>query len=84
MLFSGQTREERLRDHRVPGDLIPTHYELEFRPELSNQSGRLFVSDNNVQVGLRTVNLLENQPSDYQQCSVVHVKPGKVFNGQGF
>ena len=46
----GQTREERLRDHRVPGDLIPTHYELEFRPELNNQSGRNFVSDNVVEV----------------------------------
>ena len=49
-MILGQTREERLRDHRVPGDLIPTHYELEFRPELNNQSGRGFVSDNVVEV----------------------------------
>ena len=34
----------------MPGDLIPFHYDLEFRPEFNDETGRGLVCDSKVEV----------------------------------
>ena len=50
LVLAGQTREERLRDFRMPGDLVPYHYDIDVRPEVLNETGRGFVADSQIEV----------------------------------
>ena len=45
----------------MPGDLIPIHYELEFRPEFNDETGRGLVCDSKVEVHFNHIETFENK-----------------------